>query len=142
MNRESAPSAFDRYSVALTLMQYHINVLWVVFGVFLLVEAMLLGSLAQMYKELPSGLFVAGSAVGVALVIPWWATFEYTRWFYLLRIQQAQECEPKNAPFLAQGEQLSRGATVGNMKIPWPVRALRPQRAGWSLMVAPLESCS
>lgn len=97
----------ERYGWALELVQYEIQRLWVIYGTFLLAETVLLGGVAQVLAQGPQELALVGSVIGLLLVIPWWATFEYTRSFYLLRIAQAREFEPHVATFLSEGHDLS-----------------------------------
>jgi hypothetical protein len=59
-----------------------------------LAETVLLGAIAQVFETGPKELVFAGALVGLLLVLPWWTTFEYSRFFYLLRLQQAKEFEP------------------------------------------------
>lgn len=124
----------ERYGWALELVQYEIQRLWVIYGTFLLAETVLLGGVAQVLAQGPQELALVGSVIGLLLVIPWWATFEYTRSFYLLRIAQAREFEPHVATFLSEGHDLSRGIPIKGVKIGRFVRFLRPQRSGWFLM--------
>lgn len=102
----------EKYSAALELMQYHIQVLWGVFGLFLVAETVLLGALAQVFVGGPTPFVLAGSLVGLLLVIPWWTTFEYNRAFYLLRVEQAKKHEPVDSRFLAEGGDLAHGKPV------------------------------
>jgi hypothetical protein len=48
------------------------------------------GDCASVRQQVCPSLVYAGSAIGLLLILPWWATFENTRCFYLLR--QQQEC--------------------------------------------------
>lgn len=123
-----------KYSAALQLMQYQLQVLWAIFGIFLLAETVLLSAVAQVFTQGHQELVLAGAVVGLLLVFPWWATFQYARYFYLLRIQQAKELEPKIARYLTEGHDLAEGKPVRGVKLPWLVRTMRPQHAGWFLM--------
>ena len=93
----------EKYSFALQLIQYEIQRLWTIFGIFLLAETVLLGAIAQVFETGPKELVFAGALVGLLLVLPWWTTFEYSRFFYLLRLQQAKEFEPTVVCFLTEG---------------------------------------
>lgn len=126
----------EKYSFALQLIQYEIQRLWTIFGIFLLAETVLLGAIAQVFETGPKELVFAGALVGLLLVLPWWTTFEYSRFFYLLRLQQAKEFEPTVVCFLTEGNALANGeGKVRDLRIARFVRFMRPQRAGWFLMI-------
>ena len=118
-----------KYGWALQLVQYEVQRLWVVFGVFLLAETVLLGGVGQVLAGGSTELALGGGVLGFLLIMPWWATFEYIRLFYLLRIEQAKEFEPRVARFLTEGDALFRGQRIRNIKIGWLIRAFRPHRA-------------
>ncbi len=135
-------SITDRYAFALQLLQYEIQRLWTIFGLFLLAETVLLSGTAQVFDH--AVLVYSGSAVGVLLLFPWWATFENTRKFYLLRLSQAKDFEPDVGAFLTEGQRLAAGHKISrtrsgsddeNIQISWVLRFMRPQRSGWFLMV-------
>lgn len=99
-------------------------------------ETVLLGDIAQVFETGPKELVFAGALVGLLLVLPWWTTFEYSRFFYLLRLQQAKEFEPTVVCFLTEGNALANGeGKVRDLRIARFVRFMRPQRAGWFLMI-------
>ena len=75
------PSVGEKYDFALQLIQYEVQRLWTIFGIFLLAETVLLGAIVQVFAGGPKGLVFVGALVGLLLVIPWWATFAYTRFF-------------------------------------------------------------
>jgi hypothetical protein len=120
-------------------MQYETQRLWLIFGTFLLAESVLLGGLAGAMKDAPHKLVLGGAVLGFVLVLPWWATMEYCRVFYLLRIDQARQFE-NDVGLLAQGEQLSHGIRVGARRIGPVLRLLRPQHSAWLLMLLFLVS--
>lgn len=123
----------DRYARAIGLMQYEIQTLWVIFGIFLLAETVLLGGIGNAFKGAPKELLFGGALLGLLLVIPWWTTFEYRRSFYLLRIAQAKQFENEEG-FLTEGQRLGDGKPVRNVRINCFVRLMRPQHAAWVLM--------
>ena len=140
-------AAAERYGFALQLIQYEISRLWTIYGLFLLAETVLLGAVAQVFAT--PELVYAGSAVGILLIIPWWATFENTRKFYLLRLMQAKDYEPEVGSFLMEGHRLAtgeeitrtrKGGGVEQVKMNSVVAFMRPQRSGWFLML--LFACS
>lgn len=125
----------EKYSFALDLIQYEIQRLWTIFGIFLLAETVLLGAVFQVFDNGPKGLVFAGALVGLLLVIPWWTTFENTRFFYLLRLKQAREFEPTVGSFLTEGQALADGKEVRGIRMSRFFRFMRPQRSGWFLMI-------
>lgn len=131
---ELSPAVVAQYAAALKLIQDQLQILWTIFGIFLLAETVLLGGVARIYQQGPTGLVLGGAVCGLLLVIPWFANFEYTRYFYLLRIRQAQEHEPKVAVHLTEGHELAHGKSVRDLHIPRFFRIMRPQHAGWFLM--------
>jgi hypothetical protein len=128
-----AVSPSDQYAFALDLIKYEIQRLWTIFGFFLLAETVLLAATAQVF-DCNASLVYAGSAIGLLLVLPWWATFENTRCFYLLRLQQAKKFEPAAGVFLSEGHVLANVGKVDGVRMGPFLRAMRPQRSAWFLM--------
>ena len=140
--------AAKRYELALQLMQWEINVLWVTFGVFLIVETVLLGAVGQLFSDGSSELALGGAILGCILVVPWWTTFEYGRKFYLLRIEQALDYETRQKDctgklgLLQEGAKLAHGKQPRTRHLPqkekikvlWLFRCIRPRHAGLALM--------
>lgn len=127
--------AKDRYGWTLELLQYEIQRLWTIFSIFLLSETVLFSGVLQLLSDKMYSLSFGGAALGLLLILPWWTTFEYTRYFYLLRISQAKELEPSTSNLIIEGHLLSKGKKVGNIKIPAIIRFFRPQRSAWFLMI-------
>ena len=127
-NGEQGSSNYDR---ALALMQYHAQLSWLVFGPFLLTETVLLAAIAAMMKTGPDPSFLFGGAVlGLALILPWWASFRQNHQYYLLRMEQAKEFENAPGNFLAEGKALYDGKRVHGLRMPWLSRVLPP---GWGV---------
>jgi hypothetical protein len=125
----------ELYSFALQLIQYEIQRLWTIFGFFLLAETVLLAAIAQVFDSEQPVLVYAGCVVGLLLILPWWATFENTRRFYLLRLQQAKALEPGVATFLTEGHVLATEGLARGVEMGFFLRTMRPQRSGWFLML-------
>jgi hypothetical protein len=128
--------AMKEYEIAISLMEYHTNLLWLEFGAFLLAETILLGILGQMVIQeerqwLPI-IFI--SIFGLILCIPWWATFEHNYKYYRLRIEEARKLEPVlGFSLLSDGSLLSRGETIPFdkecLRLCFLARLLPPRRA-------------
>ena len=114
VNEISSSHDYDR---ALTLMQNHAQVVWKVFGTFLLAEAVILGFIGTGLANIDSSdsgassawLF-GGSVFGLLLIIPWWSIFSYTHAQYLLSVNQARRHENDKTSvgkLLTQGKELS-----------------------------------
>jgi hypothetical protein len=75
-----AKVAQEEYDRALSLMQYHIQLLWQQFGVFLLAETVLMGFLGTAVIQQSSApqndwLTFGGAVFGFLLCFPWWSTY-------------------------------------------------------------------
>jgi hypothetical protein len=140
-NSDVADKEYDR---ALSLMQYHIGLLWEEFGAFLLTETVLIGflgtALAQKEPMIGKNWVVFGGAIlGLILCFPWWSTHWHNYRYYQLRIEQAKRHEAKlGISLLTEGEKLSSGSAViingKKLRHPWLARLLPPRRA-FSLLI-------
>ena len=135
------------YDRTLDLMKYHAQVVWQVFGTFLITETVILGFLgnafAQYYKlndECNLFLFF-GSIFGLILIIPWLSAFLYTYKQYLLRIIQARNYENHNGigkiitegkEFIEKGEICIDGEFIS---LSWISKKLPPKKAYIMMMV-------
>ncbi len=119
----------ETYDRAILLIQYQVQLFWLVFGAFLISETVLLGGIASIAKDGPATLVLGGAIFGTFLCIPWWFTFQYNHAFYLLRIFEAKSCEPEEGTFFEEGENLRNGKTEHGVSIPNYVKLLRPYRA-------------
>jgi hypothetical protein len=87
--RKKKKLVMKEYKLAISLMEYHTNLLWLEFGAFLLAETIILGILGQMIIQNESHnriLITAVSTFGLILCIPWGTTFEHNYKYYHLRI--------------------------------------------------------
>ena len=137
--------AKEEYDRALSLMQYHIQLLWQEFGAFLLVETVLIGflgtSLAQEITSTPNSLLAFGGAtLGLLLCLPWWSTYWHNYKYYELRIVQARRHEiTLGISLLTEGKNLSSGEGVKidgiTIRHPFSARLLPPRRAMPGLII-------
>jgi hypothetical protein len=101
------------YQTAVGLFQYEGQLRWTIFGIFLLVETVLLSVLADKAlqpAEHKSWLLIAGGVTGLFLVHVWYRTFKHYTGFYALRIHQAKALE-KDLGFhsFTEGAQFAEG---------------------------------
>lgn len=124
---EKSEKQYDR---ALTLIQYYVQLTWLIFGAFLLAETVLVAAAATVAKDAPALVFF-GSLLGLALALPWWASFRYNHALYLLRVFEARSLEPAVGTFFTTGNQLIKGAKLfeGEVQIPKVARALSPRKS-------------
>lgn len=125
----------NKYGWGIALIQYEIQRLWTIYGIFLLAETVLISGVGLLLGDGKYNIALGGAIIGFLLVLPWWATFEYTRYFYLLRVMQIKELEPNIASFLKEGHNLANGDQIKGIKISKIIRFFRPQRAAWFLMI-------
>jgi hypothetical protein len=92
--------AEKEYQYAISLMQFATTLLWQQFGVFMLVETIIIGYLGSALIDknnqlvLAQNLFVfVGSILGFIICILWYSTFEHNHKSYLLRMSQAKRHE-------------------------------------------------
>jgi hypothetical protein len=141
--RQVAKEEYDR---ALSLMQYHIQLLWQEFGAFLLAETVLIGFLgtilAQEGTVAGNRLLTFGGAIlGLLLCIPWWSTYWHNYKYYELRITQARGHEKAlGISLLTDGKKLSSGDSVSidglTIRHPFSARLLPPRRAvPWLIVI-------
>jgi hypothetical protein len=132
------------YELAISLMTYHIDLLWKEFGVFLLAETVLIGFIGTTWLD--KGLTVAEnlgiwfvSLFGFLLCVPWLAIFKHNYQYYLLRIEQAKRHEPAvGSTLLSEGQRLSAGntITVNNVELRLPPLARHlPPRLSVKLLI-------
>ena len=120
----------DTYDRAITLIQYYVQLMWFIFGAFLLAETVLLGALASLVKDGPSPLVVGVAVVGMLLTIPWWTSYRYNHSLYRLRVAEALRLEPGTGESFTTGKRLIDGqpyvAEFGPISIPRLARILSP----------------
>ncbi len=92
--------AEKEYQFAISLMQYATSLLWQQFGVFMLVETIIIGYLGNALidenNQLVLGknpLVFIGSILGLFICILWYFTFEHNYRSYLLRMKQSKRHE-------------------------------------------------
>jgi hypothetical protein len=133
---QSGPEA--QYDRAITLIQYYVQLMWFIFGAFLLAETVLLGAVASLAKEGPRDVLLGISTVGFLLAIPWWTSYRYNHSLYLLRVAEARSLEPGVGTFFTTGARLIDGnaieSVIGAIRIPWSARLLSPNRAVLALV--------
>jgi hypothetical protein len=66
-NSEEQNKQYDR---AISLIQYHVQLMWLIYGAFLLAETVLLGAIAQIASN-QKALAIGGAFLGALLTIPW-----------------------------------------------------------------------
>jgi hypothetical protein len=126
---ELPPNAGDLYERALTLIQYHVELLWLIFGAFLLTETVLLAGIATILKDDPEPWLFWGAMLGLVLVLPWASSWSQNYHYYRLRMLQAKRFEPAAGTLLTEGAAFAKGACVGDLRMPWLARTLPPRRA-------------
>ena len=107
----------DRHQVAIDWVKYEGDLLWQVFGAFLLAHTVFVAFLLQavLDKNLPadhpSG-FWAG-LMGLVLCLPWFSAYLRSSKYYEFRIAQAKESEPHDWEILrGAGEDFAEGKPV------------------------------
>ena len=117
------------YDRAILLIQGQVQLLWLIFGAFLLSETVLIGAITALDKNVSNCMILGGSIFGLLLSFLWWTTFQYNHAFYTLRIFEAKKFEPNNGKFFAEGEEIFNGETILDVKIPKYVKVFRPKIA-------------
>lgn len=117
------------YDRVITLIQYYVQLFWLVFGAFLLSETVLLGGIASVAKDGHDEWVFAGALFGFILCIPWWTSFQYNHAFYQLRINEAKTFEPAAGRFFLNGQDLFDGKVVLKVSIPKYAIKLRPKKS-------------
>jgi hypothetical protein len=129
----------DLYAAALEQTRYEGQLMWQIFGAFLLPHTVFLAFLLQtafgsgQINSYRPGVFFA-SIVGGLLCIPWAASYSRNSDYYTFRMAQAREAEPMNWNLLkGQGEQFSAGEKVRiadkTYRVNWLSRVLRTKRS-------------
>jgi hypothetical protein len=122
--QKKRPEDYDR---AILLIQSQVQLLWLIFGAFLLSETVLLGSIASIDMNNSRNLVFWVSIFGVILSLLWLSTFFYNHAFYRLRIEEAKLFEPSEGKFFDNGYKLHKGDRVAGIKIPRLIRWFRPK---------------
>ena len=85
--------AEKEYQYAISLMQYATTLLWQQFGVFMLVETIIIGYLRNELSNDNHLFVIVGSILGFFICILWGSTYEHNHKAYLLRMEQAKRHE-------------------------------------------------
>lgn len=129
----------DLYRVALEQVRYEGQLLWQIFGAFLLAQTVFMAFLLQATFTQPLvltfrvGPFVA-ALIGLVLCLPWAATYLRSSAYYIFRMAQAREAEPEGWKLLkdvgeafSEGRQVKVGATP--YQVGWLSRNLRTKHS-------------
>ena len=99
MKNEEVNIKHDEFHVALATVRYEGNLLWHIFSVFLIIHSVFATMLIQLilgkeaFDSYP-GLLLS-SVGGLALCIPWWATYSRNAAHYRYHLAHARELEPE-----------------------------------------------
>jgi hypothetical protein len=127
-----------QYDRAIALIQYYVQLFWLIFGAFLLAETVLLGAIASVAKDGPNAFVFGGAILGLLLILPWWASFRYNHALYTLRVHEARSLEPTVGTFFTNGKELiDKGVSSLDPKIRIPrlARLLAPRHSVLSLIL-------
>jgi len=127
-----------QYDRVITLIQYHVQLTWLIFSAFLLVETVLMGAIAAVAKDGLDAFVFGGATLGLLLILPWWASFHYNHGLYRLRICEARDLEPDNGTFFTNGKILidnGESSLDSKIRICWLARRLAPRHSVTSLIV-------
>jgi hypothetical protein len=130
---DEVENAHKQYDRVLMLIQYYVQLTWLIFGAFLLAETVLFAAIAAAAKDGPRLFVFLAAALGLLLTLPWWSSFRYNHALYLLRVAEARKLEPLAGTFFTSGAELISGVTVqstfGPISIPAFARELSPSRS-------------
>lgn len=137
MNIQDESTKQDRadkqYDRLIELINYYVQLTWLIFGAFLLSETVLLGVVATAANDGPRLLVFGTGVLGLLLTLPWWSSYRYNHALYLLRIAEARKLEPQVGNFFSSGNKLIAGeifeSPIGPISIPWLSRKLPPSKS-------------
>ena len=108
----------SKYQVAIQLLQYDQQILWLIFGAFLLPQTVLLGFLLDSTLSAGPvavwhvGRFIA-AVLGLLVCVPWFAAYKRNAAYYFFRMSQAKAAEPDGWHLLREeGEKFADGHEV------------------------------
>ena len=137
--KESAEKEYDR---AISLLQYHTELLWQEFGAFLLGATVLIGFLGTALSQESAligknWLVFVGALFGLILCVLWFSTFLHNYEYYRLRIEQAKRHEEAlGIVLLTEGEELNSGLGINKRKLRQPLLArMFPPRRSVKLLI-------
>jgi hypothetical protein len=110
------------YEFSISLLQYHTQLLWQEFGVFLLIQTIIIGFIGTtLSNEFPNKTWLIIMAIlGLLICLPWYSTFLHNYEYYLLRIAQAKKYEAiLGLDLLLEGKNLysTDGVEIGEQKL-------------------------
>lgn len=110
------------YELSISLMQYHTQLLWQEFGVFLITQTIIIGFISSLLSnEVSNKNWINYLAIfGLLICIPWYSTFLHNYQYYLLRIEQAKKYEKTlGLDLILEGKKLysNDGIMIGNQKL-------------------------
>jgi hypothetical protein len=123
VNKESS----ERYSFIVEELRYQGQILWQVFGTFLLVHTVFLAFLLQsafgsIQSNKPSLGIILTGIVGFVLCFLWVASMERSYGYFLFHMAKAREAEPSGWKlFVDDGEKFARGNKVIIGKEPYRI---------------------
>jgi hypothetical protein len=145
VSRDSDQTTRDRYAHALEQVRYEGQLLWQIFGAFLLAHTVFLAFLLQIaFSNHGTGyqpaVFFPG-LLGFFLCLPWFASYSRSSDYYLFRMAQAKNAEPEDWNIIRGiGERFSEGSSVEidgrSYRVNWLGRVLRTKRSVPALILA------
>lgn len=145
MAGDSGQTTDGRYRIALEQVRYEGQLLWQIFGAFLLAHTVFLAFLLQSAFNGDSpgyrlSVFFPG-LLGLFLCLPWFASYLRSSDYYIFRMAQAKEAEPEDWNIIrGNGEVFSKGDSVeigGRFyRVNWLGRVLRTKRSVPALVLA------
>lgn len=128
----------DQYAHALEQVRYEGQLLWQIFGAFLLAHTVFLAFLLQSsfntaVPGFQSAVFYP-ALLGALLCLPWYAAYSRSSDYYIFRMTQARSLEPAGWNLIqGQGVQFSAGNAVDiggqSYRVNWLGRVLRTKRS-------------
>ncbi len=133
--------SLERYKAAAQRRQHHAQIVWQVFGAFLISHAVLLGFVLRVVAEIgnPSTAFFPAFA-GSAMALIWFAASARLWDYYELYMAQEREAEPPGWNLMIKSDDFRAGkpVSVDGKVIPrsWAGTWMRTRRASSLLIVA------
>lgn len=143
MSEDLVKATDERYRTALEQVRYEGQLLWQIFGAFLLAQTVFLAFLLQTAFSkhgYQPAVFFPG-LLGLFLCLPWLASYLRSSDYYVFRMAQAKEVEPEGWNIIrGAGERFSGGNPVEvggkSYRVNWLGRALRTKRSVPALVLA------